>query len=215
MPVKKYTVQDGIFVHEHTTASIKDTPTKEFGEDLKKSLEEIRRKETPEYILAELETYAQLAIKRPKNKRKKEQRLQVFKAELEAEERRRRDCETILLNIDYLKQKIKGKQIDSLLVQFYKLGVLAARADIRPVEPSFFRGHKNLEYVSEGGKAKAAYNCQRLEAKYSEWQKDAVKIKEEKPSYLKWRIAGILSDKYQNNPDLQGTQDWISRKIKI
>ena len=32
MPVKKYTVQDGVFVHERITASIKDTPTKEFEE---------------------------------------------------------------------------------------------------------------------------------------------------------------------------------------
>jgi len=142
MPVKKYTVQDGVFVHEHTTASIKNTPTKKFEEGLKRSLEESGRRNTTAYILEHLEKYARARLEAPSIERKKGQRLNNFQRELEADKRQRRDCESLLQEIDFLKtiSRRKDTNQDFLLSQFYCLGVLAQQADIRSVEPAAFQG---------------------------------------------------------------------------
>ena len=217
MPVKKYTIQDGIFVHEGTTASIKDTPIKEFGEGLKRSLEESGPRNTTAYILERLEKYARARLEAPTIERKKGQRLNSFQKELEANERQKRDCKDLLQEIDFLKKISGNKDTDQdfLMARFYYLGVLAQQADIRPVETRFFTGKKIHEKSPLGGKAKADYNKELLQKKYEQWQGDAEKVKKEKPSYKKWHIAGDLAERYANDPELQATQDTISRKIKI
>ncbi len=129
MPVKKYTKQDGVFVHEHTTASIKDTPRKEFEEGLKKALQKTADQNTSAYILKKLKLYALARLEISGKKQ---------------DDRQRQDCKKILEKTEFLAAIIARPETsqDFLYTQFYDLGLLAQRADIRPLEPSVFRGIK-------------------------------------------------------------------------
>jgi hypothetical protein len=144
MPVKKY-IQDGVFVHESISSSDGATPY-EKSMELKKALEESAQRETTGYVLEHLEKYARVKLEAPIIKRKKGQRPESFQKELESNERQRRDCEGLLLHIDFLQKKtcklkdakriyFTPKECDFLMAKFYYLGVLAQQADIRPIEP--------------------------------------------------------------------------------
>jgi hypothetical protein len=217
MAVEKYTVHDGVFVHSGTRASIKDTPRKDFEAGLKKALEESAQRGSTEHILKQLEGYARAKLEAPTIKKKKGQRPGSFQGELESDTRQRRDCEKLLEEISFLKTISGRKETDKdfLMAQFFYLGVLAQHADIRPVEPNFFRGTKTIGGASEGGTSTVKLHRQEKDTKYRTWQENAEKIKQEKPSYKRWRIAGILAEKYRNKPELQAEQDTIYRIIKV
>jgi hypothetical protein len=144
-------VQDGVFVYEGTRASIKDTPLKEFEEGLKKCLEEAGLRNTTTYILEHLEKYARARLEAPTTKRKKGQRAENFQKELESNERQRRDCESLLREIKFLRTISGRKENDHnfLMARFYYLGVLGSKADIRPIEPVIFQGARFSDTQSE------------------------------------------------------------------
>jgi len=193
MPVKKYTVQDGVFVHEHTTASIKDTPTKEFEEGLKRSLEESGRRNTTAYILEHLEKYARARLEAPSIECKKGQRLNNFQRELEADKRQRRDCESLLQEIDFLKTIARRKDTnqDFLLSQFYDLGVLAQQADIRPIEPFFETGKSNVDGGKIGGEKSGEIRREKAKPIKEAEQAEADKTWARHPT---WKNSDVAKD---------------------
>ena len=135
MAVKRNSTQDGIFMRGHITASIKDTPVKQFEEGLKKASQQTARQGTTSYILDHLEKSARETLEKLNKAKSLKQ---------ESNKRLKRDCESLLENIDLLKTLIERKDTnyEFLMVSFYHLGVLAQRAQIRPIEPLVFHGAK-------------------------------------------------------------------------
>jgi len=197
MPVKKYTVQDGVFVHEHTTASIKDTPTKEFGEGLKRVLAETARNNTPGYILEQSEKYARARLEAPRIERKKGQKLTIFQKELKANERQRHDCESLLREVDFLKtiSERKDTNHDFLMVCFYHLGVLAQQADIRPIEPFFETGKSNVDGGKTGGHKSGILRKEKAKPIHKIWQAEANKIWSNHPELSNAAVEKIIKKK--------------------
>jgi len=201
MPVKKYTVQDGVFVHEHTTVSIKDTPTKEFEESLKRVLAETARNNTPGYILEQSEKYARARLEAPRIERKKGQKLTIFQKELKANERQRHDCESLLREVDFLKtiSERKDTNHDFLMVCFYHLGVLAQQADIRPIEPFFEAGKLSVDGGNPGGKKSGKVRKEKADLTQDAWQDEADKIWKRHPTRKNKPVAEMVAKKIGGN----------------
>jgi len=210
MSIKKETIKDGIFQKERlSAASIKDTPQKELEAGLVQTLIEAGRRNTSEYIFETLELQAQTILEKPKSMvRNRKIR--------EAEDRRRRDAKEILQQVDFLRTLTNRKETnpDFLLLKFFYLGALAQRALIRPLEPDVFRGQKILASSSDGGNAKAGKTHESLEDRNLQWQADAKEIWNKRPSCSRWRVAGMLEEKYHNTPILKAKRDTIYRIIK-
>jgi len=131
--MKKTTTQDGVFIHKSISCSNGVTPY-EKSMEMKKILQETADQNTSAYILKKLKLYA-LA------------RLEISDKKQDADDRQRQDCKKILEKTELLTAIIERPETsqDFLYTQFFDLGLLAQRADIRPLEPSVFRGIRYSE----------------------------------------------------------------------
>jgi hypothetical protein len=86
----------------------------------------------------------------------------------------------------------------------------AMLARIRPVEPFIDKGKAMIRGASLGGITKKKKD----DARHETWQAEADAIWRKHPSYKKWRVAGMLAERYAQSRKLRAKQDSISRVIK-
>lgn len=86
----------------------------------------------------------------------------------------------------------------------------AMQARIRPVEPFIDKGKAMIRGASLGGITKKKID----NVRHEKWQAEADAIWRKYPSYKKWRVAGMLAERYAQSRGLRAKQDSISRIIK-
>lgn len=212
MAVKRYTVQDGVFVHERIGASIKDTPLKEFEEGLKRSLEESDWLYTITGRLERLEIDATAVLEEPlpQIKTTSKNRLNETKA---AAQRRKRDAKEILDQISWVRKFISEKNIEQAALEALRLGELAIVFNVRKVEYETLKGIKSLKGTDNGGNSRKSLSVHL----YERWQDDANEIWERNPRLKKIEVARSLYRKYNNDetlPEYIRKPDTIARNIK-
>ena len=171
--MKKTTTQDGVFIHKSISCSNGVTPY-EKSMEMKKILQETADQNTSAYILKKLKLYA-LA------------RLEISDKKQDADDRQRQDCKKILEKTELLTAIIERPETsqDFLYTQFYDLGVLAQRADIRPIEPLFEMGKLSVDGGKTGGEKSGEIRRKKTKPLKELWQAKAEKIWGKHPTWNK------------------------------
>jgi hypothetical protein len=200
----KEVTRDGMFVVE--PPSPRPANAAELEKKTRAMFEDWNRISTPEKMLNDLrgQVVKALKVKPPALTRKPRT---TDKRYMEARERRRKDLQSILKEIDWLLRTHETSSRNH--VDFFNLGMLACKANVRLIEPEALRGMNQLGHCSEGGKAKA----EQTREKWDIWLKDAAELREKKPHWSGWRISRALSGRYEDDRELSGKPDTIYKKI--
>ena len=138
----------------------------------------------------------------------------LTRAELDALPVEAKHIYEMLHSFFIVQEKIKENDAELAAWNMAK-GILSAmRAEIRPLEPDFFRGRDVGAGANKGGPAKKGCSAELYEC----WQEDADGIWENNQRLSKSEVGKILLKKYREDPTIKAkdlrSSDWISRNIQ-
>lgn len=186
----KEVTRDGMFVVERVRLRL-DAP--DFEAKSRAMFEDWNRISTPEKMLNDLrgQVVKALKVKPPALARKSRK---ADKRRMEARERREKDLQYILKEIDWLLRTHKESSRNH--VDFFNLGMLACRANMRLIEPAALSGMAFIKKGVEGNKERT----KQAEKKWDVWLKDPIEIRKKEPDRARSDIAKELSKRYKGNP---------------